>query len=276
MCPFYGPGLGVEADVIPVSALIVEVIADSHRRREIGLQIRVAPGLFNFETAAGFHDPEAHGAERVGINRDGVAYDDGRAGVAFGVGLQRHAPEDFAVRTTITGERIGGEINDLLNAGEGGDDRRGVSGFVVPRFPNHLAVQLVKTDERGAVRVSDRDNYPIALHDTGTVVATARGGAGVGFGAEEFDAEMLVETGSPNHFAIGQTEAAKLAFAGLHIDALSIDQRRAPRSGAPFVFITVSERHVPDSLSRLRLDQVRYFLVAVFIQVNQLAAGNHR
>src|SRR6266404_3359057 len=125
--------------------------------------------------------------------------------MAFGVGLQRHAPKDFAVRTSITGERIAGEINDLLDAGEGSDSRRGVSGFVVPRFPNHLAVELVETDERRAFRASDRDNDPIAIHEAGTVVATAGGSAGVGFGAEEFDAEILVETGSPNHSAVRQT-----------------------------------------------------------------------
>ena len=144
--------------------------------------------------------------------------------MTFGVGLQRHAPKDFAVRTSITSERIAGEINDLPDPGESSDRRRGVSGFVVPRLPNHLAVELVKTDERRAFRASDRNNDPIAIHDAGTVVATAGGGAGVGFGAEEFDAEILFETGSPDHFAVRHAEAAKLAVAGLRINTVAVDR----------------------------------------------------
>src|SRR5439155_10977469 len=142
--PFYCTGLRVEADVIPVSSLIVAVIADSDRRGEIGLQILVAPRLFGFETVASFDDPEANRPERVGVNSDGVARDDGRTGMTFGVGFQGHTPEDFAVTGGITGERIGREINDLLDTGQGGDSRRGVSGFFVPGFPNHLAGRLVK------------------------------------------------------------------------------------------------------------------------------------
>ena len=155
--------------------------------------------------------------------------------MAFGIGLQWNAPEELAVPGVIAGQRIGGEVNDLSRARQRGNDGRRIRRFVVAGFPEHLAGPFVETDQGSAVGAPDRNNYTLAVNDRRSVVAPARRGAGVGFGTEKFDAEILLKTGSPDRFAVRDAEATKFAVARLHINAVTVDQRCAARPGAPLI-----------------------------------------
>ena len=209
------------------------------------------------------------------VDRHRVAEDNRRAGVALGIGLQRNAPQNPAVAQIITGQRIRGEIDNLPDAGQRRNHGRGVGRLVLTRFPQHLAGPLVEGDQRRPIRAPHRHNHRLAVHHARSVVAASRRGAVVGFGAEKFDAEILFEARPPNHVALRQAQAPKLPVARLHVNAVAVDERRAARSGAPFVLETVGEGNAPNFLPRLRIEQVCDFLLAVLIEADQSARRDH-
>jgi hypothetical protein len=121
--------------------------------------------------------------------------------------------------------------------------------------------------KRGSRRWSSRrDDDRVAVHHGGAVVAAPGGGAFVGFAAEEFDAEILLETDAPNTLPVASVEAAKLALAGLHKNAIAIDERCAARAGAPFIPINVANRGAPDFRACFGVQQMGDFLLAIFVE----------
>ena len=144
------------------------------------------------------------------------------------------------------------------------------------RLPLYLPVILVKANQRRAVGRADGNEDRIPVHQGRAVVAAPRGRAFVGFAAEEFDAEILLETDAPKHAAIGQIEAAKLAPAGLHKNQIAVDDRRAARARAPLVAVNGADARAPNFRARPGVHQMSDLLPAVFVEDDKFAACDDR
>ena len=97
---------------------------------------------------------------------------------------------------------------------------------------------------------SDGDDNGVAVNDARTVVATAAGGAFVGFAAEKFYAEIAFKARLPDGFAISQIQAAKFSGAGEDVSAIVIDDRCGARARAPFVLENRGVGNVPNFFTR--------------------------
>jgi hypothetical protein len=94
------------------------------------------------------------------------------------------------------------------------------------------------------------------------------------FAADELHA-VIRERHTPTNFP-SAVEAAKLAIHGLHVGAITIDERSAARAGAPFVAFAFGERRVPEFFPVRGSDHVSDFLSVLFIEIKKLAVRNHR
>src|SRR5207247_5079651 len=89
----------------------------------------------------------------------------------------------------------------------------------------------------------------VALNDAAAIVAPTGGGAFVGFAAEKFHPEVLLETGLPDRFSVHQAQAAEFAVTGLHVEALAVENGCRPRPDAPFVLETLGVVGLPQFLA---------------------------
>lgn len=126
-----------------------------------------------------------------------IVENDGCDGVSFGVGDDGNSPEHLAVCGIHSGEGVGGESHDLERAGEFGEYGRAVGGFVVERFPEDFARDLVETDEGSAVGAADGDDDLITVDEAGTVMAAPYCGPFQNLGADELDSEIGFEMRPP-------------------------------------------------------------------------------
>ena len=137
-------------------------------------------------------------------------------------------------------------------------------------MPKTFAGLFVEANDGCVVGAADGDEDGVAIDDAGAVVAAPGGGAFAGFAAEEFDAEIFFEAEAPNDFSGGEIEAAEFAFAGLNVDAVAIYDRRAARTGGPFVAIDVADRRLPDFFAGRSIELVDDFVRAVFVEVDHV------
>jgi hypothetical protein len=94
--------------------------------------------------------------------------------VAFRRGFQRDAPELFSIFAIDAHQRVGGKSDYLFYAGEDCDLQRGISRFIITRFPQNFSGEFVEAYERCAVGAADRNDDGISVHDARTVVAATR------------------------------------------------------------------------------------------------------
>ncbi len=142
-------------------------------------------------------------------------------------------------------------------------------------FPNDFAATFIQANQARAVS-ADRQENVVAVDDAGAVIAAAARRAFVGFTAEERDAKILFETDSPQDFAIFSAKAAKLAFAGLHVKTVVVENWCAARAWSPFVLVHFAVGRLPELLACSGVDEVGDFLAVLGIQISELAVSDNR
>ena len=113
---------------------------------------------------AGAGDFYADQTDLVRASDDNVAVNDRRGHVPRKRGLQRHAPKEFAFARIEADQSIAGETDQLTDAGNRSDNRRGEGSLVVLRFPNHFAGPLLKTNDTRAVCATNAGVQKIAVN----------------------------------------------------------------------------------------------------------------
>src|SRR5438105_9954257 len=205
------------------------MFANHHRTGEVHRRFLAQPRLVRLKARAVAGDFYADQTDLVRANDDDVAVNDRRGDVPRERGLQRHAREEFTIARIEADQSITGETDQLPDAGNRGDDRRGEGRLVVLRFPKHSARALLETNDTRTVRASHTGIEKIAVNQWGTVVAMPRRARRISLFTNEHCAEVVGEIRSPDQLAIRDVEALQFAFARQRIDAVAVHDRRAAR-----------------------------------------------
>src|ERR1051326_7131038 len=142
------------------------------------------------------------------------------------------------------------------------------------RFPDDFAGAFVEANQTRAVGAADGEKDVIAFDDATAVIAAAAGRAFIGFAAEERNAEVFFEADAPKRFAVGNIQATKLAFAGLDVEPVAIENRSTAGTGTPFVLEHVGVSDLPQFFAGRGVDKMGDFFAVLCVQKGELAGGH--
>src|SRR5438477_4571880 len=130
--PLEFAGSGIDADVIALHALRVEVAVDFHGRSEVDLELFVNPCIAGFEAGARIAgDSFANEPDGLGVDSHSIAKDYRRSGVALCVGFEWDPPEKMSIVGSNGEQGVRAEGENLFGASEGRGDKGRISRFVV-------------------------------------------------------------------------------------------------------------------------------------------------
>src|SRR5439155_1947788 len=145
--PFCFSSGGVDANVILVWALRIQVAINENRSRQVYFCVFVDPCFASGDAAGVFGDYETGDAEGVGIDGNVIVKYDWARSVTLCVGFEWDTPKDFSGGGVRAQKCVSVERDHLANPGECGHHQRRIRRLVIAGFPEHLAGFFVERDE---------------------------------------------------------------------------------------------------------------------------------
>jgi hypothetical protein len=132
-------------------------------------------------------------------------------------------------------------------------------------FQTTLPVNLSKQTTPVPGDAADLADQVIPIDQRRAAVTPARGGSFVLiFVFDPLDLEFFQIIDAPNRRAVFDAQATQFAPAGLHINPLAVEERRAARPGAETVFVSFAVCRLPKQLAGAFVHEAQR-LVAVFL-----------
>ena len=165
----------------------------------------------------------------------------------------------------------------MTHARQRDEHRRGIRGEIALGFPEDLARPLGKGDDTRAIGAADTGNQALAYDERrGSVTVLGRAG-NLTILPKKSRAEVIGKIDAPKTPALSHSQALKLALAGLRIDAISVNYRRATGTrGTLLVLKCVSDGRAPKFLGIVSLKSVHSFFAGLIIEIENLSSRDDR